>query len=210
MRIVKFLSVLFLLTSFAGTAQNKTLTKEEIQIFKTGVAQHAASSKTISGKFVQVKHLDFLQNDIESHGKFYFSSPDKIKWAYLNPYQYSVIFKNNTLYINDEGKKSKVDLGSNALFEKLNILIVNSINGKMLESEDFKITYSQTNEYFIANLLPTNKVILKLFKEIVLSFDKNDFMIYRVKLIGPSGDYTQIYFKELKINTPIDDSVFEL
>lgn len=209
MHIAKLLPLLFLFTSFVGIAQSKTLTKEEIITFKTGVAQNAASSKTISGEFIQKKQLAFLQNEIKSTGHFYFMSPDKIKWAYLEPYQYSVIFKNNTLYINDEGKKSSVDLGSNALFEKLNGLIVNSINGKMLESEDFKITYTETNEHYIANLLPINEVILKLFKEIVLSFDKSDFMIYRVKLIGPSGDYTQIFFKELKINAPIDDSVFE-
>lgn len=210
MHIAKLSLLFFLLVSVVATAQNKPLTPEEIQIFRSEVAEQAASSQTISGKFLQKKHVGFLKNDIESSGKFYFASPDKIKWAYLEPYQYTAIFKNDQLYINDGGKKSSIDLGSNVLFEKLNNLIVNSINGKMLKSEDFEITYAQNETHYIANLRPTNEVILKLFKTIELTFDKTNFTVDRVKLMEPSGDYTQIYFQELQLNTPIDASVFEL
>lgn len=210
MYIAKFLSFLFLFGSLVCGAQNELMAPKEIKIFRTGVAQQAVSSNTVSGRFVQQKHVSFLENNIKSSGKFYFAKPDKIKWAYLEPYQYSAIFKNNTLYINDEGKKSTVDLESNVLFEKLNALIIHSINGKILENGDFEITYAQNDDHYVATLLPTNPVILNLFTEIVLSFHKDNFVIEGVKLIDPSGDYTQIYFKELQINNPIDDSVFEL
>lgn len=208
MHIVKFI-LFFCFLNLAAHAQTKEMTPAEITAFKTEIAHRAGSYKTISGKFLQKKHLSFLANDIQSSGNFFFSAPDKIKWAYEKPYPYSVVFKNNTLYIDDAGKKSNVDLSSNELFGKLNSLIASSINGEMLSNEEFNTSYTQNESVYRAHLLPTNSVVLKLFKEIVLSFDKEDFSIEEVKLIGPSGDYTQIIFKELKINTAIDESVFE-
>lgn len=210
MRIAKFILPVFLFFHFLSQAQKKIMLPEEIAHFKTEIAQRTTNLKTLSGEFLQKKHMAFLQNDIESSGRFYFVAPDKIKWAYANPYRYSVIFKNGKIFIDNEGEKNTIDIGKNKLLDKLNKLIVNSINGKMLESNDFKIMYHQNADYFIANLLPTDPVVLKLFKEIVLTFDKTDYKIHRVKLVEPSDDYTQIYFTKLKTNAPIEDSVFRL
>ena len=106
---------LLFLTVFATQAQTQMNTLEA-KALKAKVKTLASSTKTISSEFVQYKHLDFLDNDIETSGKLAFKAPDLVKWEYLDPFKYSVLFKNETLFINDEGNKSNVDIGSNKMF----------------------------------------------------------------------------------------------
>lgn len=209
MHTIKILFVFLFVFPFFAQAQNTLLTPQEASIFKSKVREQTNFVKTISGDFIQKKHLTFLVNEVESRGEFYFSKPGKIKWAYSSPYQYAVIFRENKLLINDEGKKSSINIGNNEIMGKLNALIVNSISGKMLESPDFKASFEQNKVNYFANLTPTDPVVLNLFTKIILSFNKENFSIEKVKLVEPSGDYTQIYFTKLKINAPINDSVFE-
>lgn len=208
MPIVKRITLLLVLLSSSCFAQQSSISTEQSQLIKEKIATKASVVNTIFGKFRQYKHLSFMENDFQSSGMFYFSSPNKIKWSYLKPYHYSVIFKNNTLFVNDAGKKNQIDLGKNELFAKLNDLIVNSINGEMLANNNFKAQLFEDTTLYIAKLQPTSSIVTKLFRQIILYFDKETLLVNAVKLIGNSGDYTKIYFDELKINHPIDEAVF--
>ena len=109
--------------------------------FKRKSENTSSKTKTITSDFVQYKHLDFLANDIITKGNLAFKTPDLVKWAYVEPFVYSVIFKNENLYINDEGQKSDVNLSSSKLFKQLNKLIVNSVKGDMFDENEFDIAY---------------------------------------------------------------------
>ncbi|MBQ4821346.1 outer membrane lipoprotein carrier protein LolA [Aquimarina sp. MMG016] len=175
---------------------------------KNGVSASALNSKTIVNTFTQLKHIDFLSNDIESKGDLYFKAPDVIKWSYTDPYEYSVIFKDKKLYINDAGKKSDVNLASNKVFKKLNDLIARSVSGDMLDDSQFTIEFYKKDNVYIAKLTPKDKTLSTMFKQIVLRFNKNDFLVSSVKLIEPSDDYTLIKFENKSVNQPIQDAVF--
>ena len=95
---------LFLTVSIQSQTQ---MSASEAQALKTLVKEQALTTKTISSNFTQYKHLDFLSNDIVTKGKLAFKTPDLVKWEYTEPYKYTVLFKNETLFINDEGKKMK-------------------------------------------------------------------------------------------------------
>ena len=103
----RFIYMLVFLVSINSFSQTKMNT-EEANTLKTLVKKRAATTKTILSDFTQSKHLDFLDNDIITKGQLAFTSPNNIKWSYIDPFKYSVIFKNETLYINDEGNKSNV------------------------------------------------------------------------------------------------------
>ncbi|MDH7446735.1 outer membrane lipoprotein carrier protein LolA [Aquimarina sp. 2201CG14-23] len=189
-------------------AQEIELSTSETKVFKDKVSATAQQSKTIVNTFVQLKHIDFLSNDIESSGDLYFKSPNIIKWAYTKPYEYSVIFKDKKLYINDAGKKSDVNLASNKVFKKLNDLIAKSVSGDMLDDTQFGMTFYKADKFYIAKLSPKDQTLKDMFKQIVLSFGTEDFLVSSVKLIEPSEDYTLINFKNKSLNQPIPDAVF--
>ena len=104
---MKIRILLFILCmNFSVLAQEQKMSAAEISAFKTSVEKETKTIQSLKTDFIQYKHLSFLSKDIETSGKMYFKSPNLLNWQYTNPYQYSIIFKNNKVYINDQGKKS--------------------------------------------------------------------------------------------------------
>lgn len=103
--------------------------------------------------------MDFLSKDIETSGKMNFKTPNMLQWQYVKPYQYSIIFKNNKIFINDAGKKNNIDKGNSKMFDKLNKLIVGSVNGNMFDENEFTISYFKTKDFNITKLLPKDAAL---------------------------------------------------
>ena len=188
-------------------AQEQKMSAAEITSFKTEVEKESKSIKTIKTDFTQYKHMDFLSKDIETSGKMSFKAPNLLNWQYTKPYNYSIVFKNNKVFINDQGKKNTVDAGNSKLFEKINKMIVGSVSGNVFDDKEFTISYFKTKEFYITKL-PKTKEVQKYIKQIDLFFPINDVTVSQVKLIEPSGDFTKIVFKNKQLNAKIDDSAF--
>lgn len=204
---IKFFTILFSFIVTIGFAQEQKMSNSEILNFKNEVTKETKNIKSLKTDFVQYKHMDFLSKDIETSGKMVFKAPNLLNWQYTKPYQYSIVFKNNKIYINDQGNKSTVDAKSK-MFEKINKLIVGSVSGNMFDDNEFTITYFKTKDYNIAKLFPKTATIKKYIKEVNLFFPENESTVTQVKLIEPSGDYTKIVFKNKQVNAKIDDSAF--
>lgn len=204
---IKILILVLAICSFTITPQEQKMSAQEIVKFKETVEAQSKTIKTIKTDFVQLKHMDFLTKDIESSGKLNFKAPNLLSWQYTKPYQYSIIFKNNKVYINDQGKKSTVDAKSK-IFEKINKLIIGSVSGNMFDDKEFTISYFKTKQHSIAKLIPKTATIKKMIKQIDLYFPLKENTVSEVKLIESSGDYTKITFKNKIINAKIDDAVF--
>lgn len=197
--------ILFFLV-FATQAQTK-MTNVEASQLQEKVKALSATTKTISSDFMQYKHLDFLDNDIETSGKLAFKAPDLVKWEYVKPFKYSVVFKNGKLYIDDEGKKSDVDLGSNKMFDQLNKLIINSVKGDMFDDKEFKIAYFKTDKNSLVHFNPKDQKFAKFIKAFHITFNEQGDVI-EVKMVEPSDDYTRIVFSNKVLNKALADAVF--
>jgi outer membrane lipoprotein carrier protein len=204
---IKVFFLLVLLFNLELSAQEQKMSAQEIVKFKEAIENQSKSIKSIKTDFVQLKHMDFLTKDIETSGKMFFKSPNMLNWQYTKPYQYSIIFKNNKVYINDQGNKSTVDAKSK-IFEKINKLIVGSVSGNMFDDKEFEISYFKSKEHYITKLIPKTAAIKKMIKQIELYFPLKDSTVSEVKLMESSGDYTKIIFKNKVINAKFDDSVF--
>jgi outer membrane lipoprotein carrier protein len=137
-----------------------------------------------------------------------FKAPGLVKWEYTHPYQYSVIFKEDKLLINDGGTKSDVDIGSSKMFKKLNQLIVNSVKGTMFDDDDFEISYAKVDKAYKATFVPKDKKIAGYIAAFELLFNKNDGTVQEVKMIEPSLDFTRIVFSNRVLNGTVKDAVF--
>lgn len=188
-------------------AQEQKMSASEIAVFKATVEKETKNIKSLKTDFIQYKHLDFLSKDIETSGKMYFKQPNLLHWQYTKPYQYSIVFKNNKVYINDQGNKSTVDAKSK-MFEKINKLIVGSVSGNMFDDKEFSIAYFKNKDSYIAKLTPKTATIKKYINQVDLYFPMNDATVSQVKLIEPSGDFTRIVFKNKQLNVKVDDSFF--
>tara|TARA_R100000789_G_scaffold84697_1_gene80387 strand:+ start:494 stop:1117 length:624 start_codon:yes stop_codon:yes gene_type:complete len=206
MRILKILILLF---SLSMLGQTTDLSEREISEFETELTEMANRTSSFSADFMQVKHMKTMENQLETKGKVYFKSPDFLKLEYAKPMDYHILFKDGMLYINEGGEKSEMDLGSNKLFQKMGVLISGCLNGKILQDpNNFEIAYSRSDNSITAKIIPQDKKLAGMFKEIYLNFGPKN-LIKSVKLVDPTGDYTQINMTNLQINKPISASVFE-
>lgn len=203
----KFFCLLLFVMVLSVAAQDK-MSAAEITGFKDAVNAVAKNTKTLTTDFVQYKHMDFLAKDIETSGKMSFKAPGKLLWQYTKPYQYSIVFKDNKISINDAGKKSRMDAGGSKMFGKLTKLIVGSVNGNMFDEKEFTISYFKNKDYNITRLVPKDAALKKYINQMELYFDKKGNMVSEVKMTEPSGDYTRIVFKNKTANATIPDSVF--
>ncbi len=194
---------LFVLSIHGQTKMNP----QEAVALRTKVKSVAETTETISSDFTQYKHLDFLSNDIESKGTLAFKAPDLVKWEYTKPFSYAVLFKNQKLYINDEGNKSNMDLSSNQLFKQLNQLITASIRGDMFDDEAFRISYFRQDNGSLVHFMPKDKQFAEFIKAFHITFNQEG-EVDEVKMIEPSGDYTHIVFSNRTQNQPLPDAVF--
>lgn len=203
--IIIYISFCFSVLTFS---QENKLTKNEITTLKEQIQSSATATKTVKSDFVQYKHLDFLSNDITTYGKLVFKAPNLVKWEYTKPYKYSVVFKNNSLLINDDGKKNNINIGSSNLFKRMNQLIIKSISGDMFDKNEFDISYSKSKTAYIVRFVTKDIKFKKFIKEFVLHFDLKKYDVKQVKMIEPSNDYTKIVFKNRIQNTQINDALF--
>ena len=204
----KYLIILVIFFTAAVHGQERPMTPTEIEIFKAQAERTSQATTALSWFFVQFKHMDFLDDDIETSGKLAFKAPGLVRWEYTKPYQYSVIFKDDKLLINDGGRKSDVDIGNNRLFKKLNSLIVNSVKGTMFEDADFSIKYFKIEKANKVIFIPKDKKIARYIAAFELLFDLEDTTVLEVKMVEPSSDFTQIVFSNKVLNSPLDDAVF--
>lgn len=204
----KIIFILVLLLFSSVTAQEEKMTASEIESFKILIKEVSINTKTITADFVQTKHLDFLTNDIETKGKMAFKFPNWVKWEYIDPYVYSVIFKDDLILINDGGTKSDINVNSSKLFKKLNELIVNSVTGDMFDEEGFDILYFKEGDKYKIVFASKDKKLADLIETFILHFQKETGAVLDVKMIEPSQDYTKIIFTNRIENAKLNDEVF--
>lgn len=201
-----FLLVLFWVCVAQG--QDTPMSYEETKVFTEAVITAARNTQSISSNFVQHKHLGFLDNDIETSGNMVFKAPNLIKWEYTKPYNYSVVFKNNQLHINDGGTKNTIDIGSSKMFKTINNLIINSVKGNVFDEAMFDISYFKTEQHNKVSLASKDKKLAEFILKFELLFDKKSHHVVQVKLMEPTGDFTRIVFKNRMLNPTLSDAVF--
>ena len=202
------ITIIILLLPFFTIAQAVAMSVSASTDLKTRVIEKSEETTSIISDFEQFKHLDFLSDDIKSTGKLTYKSPSSIKWEYKVPFVYSAVFKNDKLYINDDGVKSKVNLDANKTFKSLNNLIVKSVRGDMFDEGKFDISYFENSENYIVHFMSLDKTLKKMIAEFVLTFDKESLNVITVKMIEPSNDFTLLKFLNQQTNQSVADAVF--
>lgn len=206
-RNILLLFLLLLISAFQ-LQQTEFGPMKDIAAFRKGLDAMAASTTSIKANFKQKKYLSILANEIESDGKIQFKKPNLLKWEYTVPYQYSLILNGKELIINDQGKENSFDIASSQSFQQINELIVNSVQGNILDEQRFEITYLEDKAHYLTQLKPREAQMKKFLKQIDVYFNRDNFTVSQIRLVEPEDDYTHIAFHEMKLNEAIPDAVF--
>ena len=202
------LIVFSLLVSVAFSQGSLTEMKNPA-FFKQKFQEATRNTQTIEASFIQEKNLSVLSEKIISRGRFLFKKEKKLRWEYTTPFRYLILLNNGTMVIQDEDKKSKIDIRNNKMFSQINSIIIGCIQGNLFNDEKkFTTSFFENNGSFLVKLKPLEATLKEYLSEIWIFFDKKDLIVTRLEMHEPSGDDTKIDFTGTKINTPIPDAKF--
>ena len=206
--IVTFLMII---TGFTVAAQYTGYTAvNDITVFKTQFTEAAQKTVSIKSDFVQEKNLGMLSEKITSKGKFWFKKENLVRMEYNQPFQYLMIMNRDKVYVKDGQKENTVSSKSNKIFQQINKITVDCMQGTFLNNADFKSKVFESKTSYLVELTPTAKGIKEIFKTIVIVIDKKDYSVNSIQMNEQSGDDTLVKFNNKELNTNIPDALFAI
>lgn len=205
------LTILLLAYGFSIKAQYAGFSPvTDLPKFKTAFA--AASQKTVSIKaeFTQDKNLSMLSEKIISRGNFWFKKDSRVRMEYNTPFKYLMILNKDKVYVKDGQKESRVSTRSNKMFQQINKIMIDCMQGTTLDNNDFKTRVFENKNSALVELTPVTKGMKELFRSINVIIDKKDFSVTSIEMLELSGDNTIMRFTNKELNANIPDTLFDI
>ena len=206
----KCISVFILVTAglMANAQYNGFSPVKDPEKFRLNFTQAAQKTNSIKSDFTQEKILSMLSEKIVSKGKFWFKKESRVRMEYTQPYQYLMILNKDKVYVKDGQKENKVSTRSNKVFQQINKIMVDCMQGTMLNNPDFKTRIFENKGQFLVELVPVTKGLKDLFKAITVTIENRDFSVAIIEMQELSGDNTIIRFINKDLNADIQDKLF--
>lgn len=202
---------IFLLLAGIGSAQNTYRPLKDTLTFKQKVDKMSKETVSIESDFTQIKSLQVLSEKITSKGHFCFQKQNNLRWEYNSPYKYIIVITKDKILIKDENAKvKKYDMNANKVFKEINDIMIACVNGDVLRSGKFKITYFENDKLYKVELVPLAKSMKESLKKINMFFDKSVTSVTKLEMIENGEDMTTIDFTNKQINAPISAEKFIL
>ena len=208
-KIILIITVLFvggtLQAQYPGYSPVADLVK-----FKTEFSAATQKTTSIKSDFVQEKNLSMLSEKIVSKGNFWFKKDSRVRMEYNQPFKYLMILNKDKVYVKDGQKENKVSTKSNKLFQQINKIMIDCMQGTALDNPDFKTRVFENKNSALVELTPVTKGLKELFKSINVIVDKKDFSVLSIEMQELSGDNTIMRFTNKELNASIPDTLFDI
>ena len=212
MHMRKIILITFLIvTAFSTQAQYAGYSPvADITKFKTDFSAATQKTSSVKSDFVQDKNLSMLSEKITSRGKFWFKKESRVRMEYNQPFQYLMVLNKDKVYVKDGQKENKISAKSNKLFQQINRIMIDCMQGTMLSNSDFKTRVFENRNAVLVELVPVTRGLKELFKSINVIVDKKDFSVTSIEMQEISGDNTIMRFTNKELNASIPDTLFDI
>ena len=205
--VIASLAFLFSLGIIAQTKLNAEQQKQLIE----KMDKAASKVKSMQCEFSQTKSMKMLKREMKSQGVMYFKQPDKLRWQYTAPYDYTFLMNGDKVSMKSTKTTQKIDVQKNKMFRQITSIILNSITGGGLKSAaDFTVEVYKDNQTYFARLYPKKKELKQVYEVIEIYFNESLTMVSGVKMKEKTGDVTTVKLNNVKINPAINDSTFSI
>jgi outer membrane lipoprotein-sorting protein len=207
MRRIGFILLIF--TGFSSFGQAPGFSAiQDVVSFKKQFALQSAKVTSIKSDFVQEKTLTLLTEKIVSKGDFLFKKNNKVRIEYKTPYSYLLIINGDQMISRDGEKESRIDVSSNKMFRQVNRIIMDCVQGTILDNKDFSVKIFESTSAYRLELTPQHKVMKEFFQSIHIVMERSDYSVSIIEMNESGGDKTVMRFTNKQFNTPINDEVF--
>ena len=149
--------ILFILLTAVMTltvcGQTKLTAEQQKQIVDK-IDKASAAMKTMQCDFTQTKSMKMLKKEMQSKGVMYFKAPNKLRWQYTSPYDYTFIMNGDKVSLKSAKSTQNIDVQRNKMFRQITDIILKSITGGGLKSAaDFTVEMYKSDKGYYANLV---------------------------------------------------------
>jgi outer membrane lipoprotein-sorting protein len=180
----------------------------DVAAFKQQFAKASQATQSIQCDFIQEKNLSMLADKIVSKGKFWFKKENKVRMEYAQPSYYLLVMNGKDIKVKDGQKENRVSTKGNKLFEQINKITIDCVQGNIVNNADFSTKVLENGQSYLLEMTPVNKSLAQYFKSIHLLVDKKDFSVTKIEMYEAGGDDTSISFLHKQLNVNIPDAVF--
>lgn len=208
MMIRRLLILLTVMSSLPLLGQTKLTAEQQKQMIEK-IDKTASAMTGMQCEFTQTKSMKLLSKEMQSKGIMYFKRPNKLRWQYTSPYDYTFILNGDKVQIKSSKSTKNIDVQGNKMFRQITNIILNSVTGGSLKSSsDFNVeVYKKDNSYF-AKLFPKKKELKQLYQVIEIYFDPALTMVNSVRMVEKTGDETRVNLINTKLNVAVDEKMF--
>ena len=163
-------------------------------------------TKDFSADLYQEKKLSLLKEKIVSRGRIRFKKPDKVSIEFFHPESSQMAFDGKTvlLYYKEEKVAERYSLRSNPIAERYLLFSKDPFQENLAE---WRILEDRES-FLVMEIIP--KVKDPLFVKTRLRISKKDWMVIGMDMIEKNGDTTSIRYSNVRMNTGLTDSDFEI
>ena len=121
-----------------------------------------------------------------------------------------MIMNADKIHVRDNQKENTINVKSNKIFQQVNRIMIDCVQGTILESKDFSTKVFENEKEYLLEMIPASKSLRDFFQTILLKVDKRDYSVNVIEMNEPGGDQTIISFHNKKLNEQVGDAVFTL
>lgn len=177
--------------------------------FFSDLAKQSKEVATVSGTFVQTKHIKVLGEKVESGGTFFYKRSGNVRFDYSAPKIMSVIMTTSNIHILSMGRATTFSLESQKGLSDLAGVMEACMGGNIASiPKTYKVTYELKAERHKLYIEPRNKNMISPYTRIELSLNKNNLSLEELILVEKTQDYTVYRFSGITLNRSLPASMF--
>lgn len=169
-----------------------------------------ADTQTISGEFVQVKHLNLLDEPLVSTGRFVFKRPDRMLLSIEQPQRTKLVIKGQDVQIPNLPERERRALGmaqAAAMFTQLGAIFTGST---AVLREGFEVAASEEDATIKVKLVPRQAAWKQMFQSIDIRFGGPDLLAQQIRLEDALGDSLEVTLRNMRRNIDVPESTFDV
>jgi outer membrane lipoprotein carrier protein len=202
-----FSIVLFTWAGFAS-AQVQLSVEQQNELISS-VTKITSSMQTMKCSFVQQKTMAMLLEPTVSKGVMYYVSPDKMRWEYIEPYQFALVFNGEKIIRIKEGKAEVLDANQGKMYKSLADLMIGCVVGnKLFDASAFDMVFYDEGSFWKMEMTPKRRDMKRMISQLVFYFDKTKSIVSQVEYRESNGDTTMIRFEDVQMNEVVEMSLF--
>ena len=203
-----FFIVLVVVFSLHVSGQTKLTAEQQKQLVEK-IDKAASAMKSMQCDFTQTKSMKLLKKEMKSNGVMYFKQPNKLRWQYTSPYDYTFIMNGDKVRIKSTKSTQDINVQGNKIFRQITNIILNTVTGGGLKSaSDFTVEVYKSDKGYFAKLYPKKKEVKQVYNVIEIYFNSSLTMVSSVRMIEKTGDETLVNLNNLKANASINEKMF--